>query len=229
MSSDGPPKRVSKFAGHDAFKAVDSMAHKAVLTNDTQDAWNRFAAGNMGKQGIKRTGVYTDRRHQPAFPKMGQWRADPTGINDGRWKANNEKLVDAAEMNRRKKIWSEQQMAAKAALKEGKPQKTKRSDEQEDPAKAAAAAYAEATTAAQAREDQPAAKKMKKKKKKKKMSNPRDVYMTISIDGKTAGSMHFTLYDPVVPRTAGNFRALCAGNRCVLNFNDILWPILLCV
>lgn len=39
------------------------------------------------------------------------------------------------------------------------------------------------------------------------------VYFDISIGGNPAGRMVFRLYDGVVPRTAGNFKALCVGDR----------------
>ena len=41
------------------------------------------------------------------------------------------------------------------------------------------------------------------------MPRPR-VFFDVSIDGKPAGRITFELYDDVVPKTAENFRALCA-------------------
>eukprot|EP00750_Incisomonas_marina_P000950 INCI1075.3.p1 GENE.INCI1075.3~~INCI1075.3.p1 ORF type:complete len:453 (+),score=97.20 INCI1075.3:131-1489(+) len=200
------PKRVSKFAKHDAFAAVDAVVTKHINTSDTQDSWNRFAAQNQGRQGLRRTGAYTDHRHAPSFPKLGHWRADPSGINDGRWKGNNEKLVEAAEINRRKKIWEDEQLAARTALKEANKKPSKRSASE-----SVATHRGDSGGPANAESHPPTAKKAKKKKKKK--FNAKDVFLAVTIDGHAAGAMHFTLYDKVVPRTAANFRALCLGNR----------------
>lgn len=41
------------------------------------------------------------------------------------------------------------------------------------------------------------------------MPRPR-VYFDVNIDGKPAGRITFELYDDIVPKTAENFRALCA-------------------
>lgn len=207
MSSEEAPKRVSKFAKHDAFAAVDAVVTKHINTSDTQDSWNRFAAQNQGRQGLRRTGAYTDHRHAPSFPKLGHWRADPSGINDGRWKGNNEKLVEAAEVNRRKKIWEDEQLAARAALKEAKQKPSKRSASE-----SVAATSQDGSGGPPNEESQPPTSKKAKKKKKKKF-NAKDVFLAVTIDGRAAGAMHFTLFDKVVPRTAANFRALCLGNR----------------
>jgi len=43
-------------------------------------------------------------------------------------------------------------------------------------------------------------------------SNPK-VFFDVSIAGKPAGRMIFTLYADVVPKTAENFRALCTGEK----------------
>ena len=40
-----------------------------------------------------------------------------------------------------------------------------------------------------------------------------DVFFDISIAGKAIGKIVFELYDDVVPKTAGNFRALCTGEK----------------
>jgi cyclophilin family peptidyl-prolyl cis-trans isomerase len=213
---DGP-KRVSKFANHDAFAAVDAVVQKGVKTSDEQDSWNRFASQNQGRQGLHRMGVYTDHRHAPAFPKLGHWQADPSGTNDGRWKGNNETLVELAEVNRRKKIWEDEQIAARAALKAQQAKPSKRSaagDAKKAGSSADAAAAAASPATGQGGDGAPAEKK-KKKKKSKGAFNPKDVFLSISIDNRAAGAMHFTLYDKVAPRTAANFRALCVGNRCV--------------
>jgi hypothetical protein len=217
---DGP-KRVSKFANHDAFAAVDAVVQKGVKTSDEQDSWNRFASQNQGRQGLHRMGVYTDHRHAPAFPKLGHWQADPSGTNDGRWKGNNETLIELAEVNRRKKIWEDEQIAARAALKakQVKPSKRSASGDATNAGGSAAGAAASASAAAGAGatggDCAPEAKK-KKKKKSKDAFNPKDVFLSVSIDNRAAGAMHFTLYDKAVPRTAANFRALCVGNRWVL-------------
>ena len=109
--SGAPAKRKSKFDNHDAFGAVDSMVTKHINTSDSQDSWNRFASDNRGRKGLRRDGAYTGQRHMPSFPKLGQWQADPSGTNDGRWTGNNDKLVEAAEINRRKKIWEDEQLS----------------------------------------------------------------------------------------------------------------------
>ncbi|KIY66011.1 hypothetical protein CYLTODRAFT_491849 [Cylindrobasidium torrendii FP15055 ss-10] len=40
-----------------------------------------------------------------------------------------------------------------------------------------------------------------------------DVYFDITIDGKDAGRIVFTLFDDAVPKTAKNFRELCTGEH----------------
>lgn len=49
--------------------------------------------------------------------------------------------------------------------------------------------------------------------------NPR-VAMDVSIDGKPAGTVEFELFADVVPKTAENFRVLCAGERAGLAYAD---------
>jgi hypothetical protein len=229
MSSSGAPPdpsgRVSKFANHNAFASVDEIVSKPVNTDDTQDSWNRFASDNKHRPGLKRANGYTSHRHAPAFPKLGQWRADPSGANDGDgiWTGNNEKLVAAAEANRRKKIWQDEQDAAREQLK---AQKTASFSGTSAASAASAAPAASATSGGGASaaasaddDDQPAAKKGRAStttKKKDRPFNPKDVFLAVSVDNHAAGVMHFKLFDKVVPRTAENFRALCAGNWYVV-------------
>lgn len=207
MSGDGP-KRVSKFANYDAFGAVDAIVSKKINTSDEQDSWNRFAASNKGRHGVRRTVGYTESRHAPAFPKLGHWQSDPSGINDGRWKANNDKLVQAAEENRRKKIWEDEQRAAKEAAKENA--KRPASEITSDATEGASGTQESGVT----NSDAPASKKVRK-------AGSKDVFLKIIVDGRPAGVMQFRLFDDVVPKTAENFRALCVGNKYVLWCSDL--------
>ena len=205
----GPQKKASKYDSMSVFAAVDNAALKNINTSDSQDSWNRFASKNQGLQGLHRGAAYTQMRHQPAFPKLGDWKADPSGINDGRWTGTtNQHLVEAAEANRRKKIWEDEQKAAKSA-KRGIPD----DDNKNASTSTESTESASSSTTTDGDAAPPAAKKAKRK---KTAFNPKDVFMSITIDGVQEGSMHFRLFDKVVPRTAANFRALCAGNRCVV-------------
>ena len=195
MSSNNQEQRKSKFAGYDAFAAVDAAVMKDVLTSDSQDSWHRHASENRNRAGLHRSGAYTSQRHAPAFPKLGQWRADPTGINDGHWKPTDQKLAEKAEINRRKKIWQDEKAAARVNKR-----------------RATDVAMDTDTTESSTANPAPDIKKMKIQASKKEF-NPEDVYLSVSVGGKLEGSMHFTLYDAVAPRTAANFRALCAGTQ----------------
>lgn len=209
--SDSSKKRISKFANHNVFASVDKLVTKAISTGDEQDSWNRFASDNRNRYGLKRSGGYTSTRHAPAFPKLGHWHADPTGINDGTWKSNSEELIKAAEVNRRKKIWEDEQKEVRNISKTQKSS-NKRSIE-------------EATRSTTSSDVVVAKKKQKIKKKKKSKVNSKNVFLTFSIDGRPAGTIKFTLFDSVVPKTAENFRMICLGNRFVLLFSLSIYDI----
>ena len=51
------------------------------------------------------------------------------------------------------------------------------------------------------------------------------VFLEVTADGQSLGRIVLELRGDVVPRTAENFRVLCAGKKYTMCFISIFWPL----